>query len=199
MRIGFDVDGVLADFCSAYERLIVKETGVNNFPPYAGEDRPSWNWPQVNHGYTDQQIAGVWAAIKTSPNFWAALEETTDFFRFYNWFYATRTQHDFYFVTSRPGVTAKAQTESWFIHHLLYRPTVLISSQKGAICNALNLDYYVDDNAENIESVVNLSPGTGAFLIDRTYNRHLNVGTRIPNLQRFLDTVGSCLTAPVAA
>lgn len=186
MRIGFDIDGVLADFCTAYETLIVKQTKRNDFPKWTRDEGPvTWNWPE-HFGYSKEEVGAAWKHIKNSHLFWHDLEALPEAYHFYEWLLDKGPLHELYFVTARPGLMVKAQTEQWFKRYFNEFVTVLISDQKGAIANALSLDYYVDDKLENIESVQLLSPGTQAFLIDRAYNRKREVNHRISDLETFL-------------
>lgn len=192
MRIGFDIDGVLANFPPAYEKLFVEVTGENRFAPFTPDEGPvSWNWPSDAYGYTSAQTSEVWRRIKASKTFWYELETMPAFSLFRDWFMFLEGA-ELYFVTARPGTQTKWQTELWFQKHLNFRPTVLISEEKGMVCRALNLDYYVDDKAENIVDVGVKSPNTKAYLLDRAYNRHMNPGgVRLANLAEFLQVLRS--------
>lgn len=195
MRIGFDIDGVLADFCTAYEHEVVAMAGgVNLFQPWAMNVGPvTWNWPE-HYGYTKEIVSAVWNKIKASNDFWLNLSALPEMDLFAAWHYQMRGNHEMYFVTARPGREVKLQTELWLRQRLSLEYneniTVLISDQKGMICRALNLDMYVDDKAENVQSVMDQSVTTNPYLIDRAYNRHMNPGRRIASLEEFLATVG---------
>lgn len=174
MKIGFDVDGVLANFCTAYEALHVEVTGRNNFAPYDDETGPiTWNWPRV-YGYTAEETNEVWNRIKKSSRFNMTLTALPDAEVLSDWYWrGNQYPHDIYFVTARVG-GAKRQTEHWleaFLGHDEEPLTVLIASDKGAIAKALNLDIYVDDNWHNAYNTGKASPTTQVFLIDRAYNR----------------------------
>lgn len=172
MKIGIDIDGVLADFCTAYEALHVEVTGRNTFAPYGQEEGPvTWNWPVV-YGYTKEETAEVWNRIKSSDNFNMLLKTLPDARALRHW--RGVRKHDVYFVTARVGERVKWQTEEWLQDVFGYydeTPTVLIASDKGAIAKALNLDIYVDDNWHNAYNTGVASPTTQVYLIDRAYNR----------------------------
>jgi deoxypyrimidine-specific 5' nucleotidase type C protein (NT5C) len=196
VKIGFDVDGVLANFCTSYEALHVAVRGANHFAPWALSEGPvSWNWPE-EYGYTPEETAEVWQAIKESSTFWMNLSTLPDFEGFKRWWETATgllSSKEIYFISDRPGRYVKKQTELWLANHLvletvMYSPTVLISGQKGEIAHALKLDYYVDDKAENVVDVQRKSPDTKVFLLDRAYNRHYAFapGVRIKSLSEFL-------------
>lgn len=196
MRIGFDVDGVLANFCDAYETACIQAAeGKNLFQPWSLQDGPvTWNWPE-HYGYTKEEVGRVWQMIKNSNHFWSDLTALPDMLVLERWLvknWRANVIDEMYFVTSRPGINAKAQTEDWFLNkgNGIFA-TVLISDEKGLIAKGLNLDFYVDDKIENVESVIEHSPKTRVSLMDREYNRkaaHLDL-YRISNLSQFLDSV----------
>jgi uncharacterized protein len=174
VRIGFDVDGVLADFPTTYQKLVVEVTGQNLFHEGDAENPPAWDWAAYR-GYRSEDIGRVWGTIKRSPSFWYGLGPLDGCTTLSLVLPALEDRHDVYFVTSRPGATAKRQSEAWLYRHLPYRdmglhPTVLISSAKGAAAKALALDCYLDDNRDNAIDVA-VSSTARSYLLDRPYNQ----------------------------
>lgn len=173
MRIGFDVDGVLADFNTGFIKRVIHVTGVDLFPPRPF-DIPMWDYPQ-HYGYTEAQVNAVWENIKADATFWRRLPEYpgTESFLFGTIESLDREGNDVYFITSRPGIAAKKQTENWIRAAGLnwMEPTVLISSAKGLCAHALRLDIYVDDRWENCLDVVATSEGTKVYLLDQPWNQ----------------------------
>lgn len=188
MRIGIDIDGVLADFYSAYERLCIEVEGVDHFGVHRfPQEYPcTWNWPE-HYGYSDATVKEVWRRIKTSRDFWAKLTTLPDM----GYLSYIPTGAEVYFITARPGLNPKYQTEMWFRYYDVPSPTVLISDQKGLCCAALNLDKYIDDKWENVIDAAETSFAT-VFLIDRPYNRF---ETDLPI--RRVKTLREALEAPV--
>lgn len=186
MRIGCDVDGVLARFDEAYAELITAETGIQ-FPTDDIENWPAtWYWERdalKQHGYSKNDAHNVenkvWTYIKSS-GFWGGLHaykgvpEAIDRLNT-----MSVDGHDIYFITSRPGHLAKFWTELWLDRLGMSRPTVLIASDKGSVAKGLELDAFIDDKPENIADVHLASPNTMVILINRPYNRsvqHLSLG-----------------------
>lgn len=192
VRIGIDIDGVLADFNSSFIELVKEVTGRNLFPE--GYWPHTWNYPEAL-GYTAEEVGAVWDHIKAGGTFWRELEPLPDMEVLKDWFFsppASDEYHEFYFVTSRMGIAVKMQTEEWLDEQMgVSGHTVLISSEKGAIAKALKLGYYADDRAENIMDVERTSPDTFAYLIEQPWNQHLPVGRRIPGIKDFLDIIDS--------
>jgi len=176
MRIGFDCDGILANFIPAYQALTVKVAGCDLFAPNDVNHPPCWDWPQYR-GYSADTMAAVWQRIATSPNFWLGLEPIWDSMNTLALCIEDLEQnHDVYFITARPGYRAKRQTESWLKTYLPYdddaiHPTVLLSNNKGAAAKALKLDAYVDDNLDNVKAVLQESQQTRVYLLNKSYNQ----------------------------
>lgn len=194
MRVGIDVDGVLANFQPAYISTIIAVTGRDLFPgPFGTFDIVTWNYPET-YGYTTDEMAQVWNEIKEDPSFWKNLAAYPDVQEFR----ATiadllNNGHDVYFITNRPGNSAKLQSETWLYNYLLLIewPTVLISAEKGECCHALNLTHYIDDNNENCADVQQKSPSTRLFMLARTWNEVIPGVLRIGSLSIFSQAVMS--------
>jgi 5'(3')-deoxyribonucleotidase len=170
MVIGVDVDGVLANFNKAYRQRLIKITGRALIPE--GEDPPCWNYAP-HYGYTKEEDSRVWESIKEDRDFWRGLEalpgarallfalQDVQFYR----------DAEIYFITSRPGATAKEQTERWLEAHGFIDPTVLIArGEKGFFAQGLRLTHFLDDKPENCYSVKQASPKTHNYLLSARYN-----------------------------
>lgn len=191
MRIGVDLDGCLANFESAAVPRIVEVTGRDLFPhqfvKQCGEyGPPVWEWPDY-YGYTKEEMTAVWGAITADNTFWLTLDEL-DGMRTLRLLWPTLAAHEVYFITNRPGIRAKHQSELWLFSHFLHAiwtqreavtqmqreawPTVLISAEKGKVASALRLDAYLDDKVENIQDVHREAWETRPFLLTRAYNTY---------------------------
>jgi 5'(3')-deoxyribonucleotidase len=194
MKVGFDIDGVLASFFCAYEQLTIKVDGRNLFPPLGPEQGPPvWDWPE-HYGYSKDTMTEVWDRIRHDVHFWKSLPELHNMHLLRHAWESIRHKHDIYFITDRVGATAKIQTEEWLTDALFekYRrtPTVLISGDKAGIARALKLDIYVDDKSESVEAV-SAVPFIQVYLQDRFYNRFCRQGKRIVNIQPVLEQLRS--------
>ena len=182
-RIGIDIDGVIANFYTAYENAVVEEAGgEDKFPARYPEILPPvWNWPE-HYGYDKMITQRVWMKIKESRDFWTKLQRLPDAAILVDsmpW-----AIHDVYFITDRAGVNAKQQTEIWLRERLgIMNPTVLVTPNKGLSAAALRLDVYVDDKGENVLDVEKQSPGTHVYIIDRPYNEHFKAQRRVSGLK----------------
>lgn len=192
MRIGIDIDGVLADFVPDYQRLHVKLTGRDTFVEGDNIDPPTWHWPALR-GYTPAETSTVWATIMADPNFWKRLvpmrHNIDSLSRVYRGL--GEAGHEVYFVTTRIGILAKQQTEMWLRQWVVGfgapggpEVTVLIArfGQKGLIAKGLGLDCFIDDNYDNCVEVVRDSPATRTYLLNRRYNAQGSQSKETPNI-----------------
>lgn len=201
MRIGVDVDGVLADFNESFIDTVKRLTGRDLFG--AGYVPTTWNYPEAV-GYTGPEVTQVWDTIKANPTFWLSLRPYWDAMTALEQLRVMSVEHDLYFITSRPGVKAKHQSEVWLATHsgdFAWNPTVLISSEKGKCAKALHLDYYVDDRYENVQDVVSETRGrTFAYMVDRPWNQSVPMEPRrVGSISDFLDIITHGKTANRAA
>lgn len=190
MRVGIDVDGVLANFFSAYEDAVATKAGRDLFPArYPEALPPVWDWPQ-HFGYTDAEMSAVWKDIKASDNFWQKLTPLAGANQLRGaapW----KAGHDVYFITNRPGATAKAQTEQWLRRFLsISIPTVLVCGDKGPLVNSLGLDCFLDDKPENVQDVDDAAPLCRTYLLSYPYNTWSVAGKRVGSVAEFLTAEG---------
>jgi len=192
MRIGFDIDGVLANFIAAYQGVIIASTGLDRFGPTDIFDPPCWDWPQYR-GYTEAEIKSVWAIIKQSPDFWANLKPDPGMTQLSRrWAQIHALHHDVVFATDRPGLNPLIQTKYWLHKYGCTYANVTISNQKGQFCADSHVDCYIDDRWDNIVAVTRESPSTRAYLLNRSYNLAIDDAsyTRVPSVEEFFRIEG---------
>lgn len=184
MRVGIDVDGIVANFFSAYEQAFIQVTGVDKFKgKYPDRLPPSWNWPQGD-GYTEEEVERVWAAIKADTVFWASLSTLPYADEFLK--RLDESQHEVYFVTDRPGLGPQVQTQYWLAQHGYWGPNVIISRKgKGIVCDALSLEVYIDDKTENLKDCWAKSPSTALYTLDYPYNTEGQDYAEVVTLEEF--------------
>jgi uncharacterized HAD superfamily protein len=173
MRIGIDLDGVLADFNTPFIALVEKHTGIK-LPAPSATYPDVWDF-HIAGGVTKAQASAMWEDIKTSY-FWAKQQPVPGALEALKLVNALAQEPYFwnvYFITSRHGERAKWMAEAWLCMAGIDNPTVLIAHQKGGVVGGLELDAFIDDKPENIRDAYN---GTAdgnihLFLVDAPYNR----------------------------
>jgi hypothetical protein len=176
--IGVDIDGVLANFNAGYRRKLIEVTGRDLIPEEVcrgsrpGEEPPCWNYAP-HYGYTREEDHATWESIKSDYQFWQSLQPLPGGTAMLRTLKAAEFERDaeIYFITSRPGRTAKEQTEWWLQTRGFSHATVMIArGEKGFFANGLGLTHFVDDKPENCESVKIARPGAHNYLLSCRYN-----------------------------
>jgi hypothetical protein len=168
MKIGFDIDGVLADFDAGFDALLHQlDSNLVKFPLKGSQHPPVWDWPQ-HYGASDQLVDRAWSVIKNTTDFWRKLPA----FECANFVLGRANMlralgHEVYYVTARLGAGAKAQTEDWLMANGAISPTVILAKDKGPVFSGLKLDAFIDDKPENLEV---LPIRTKAFLVKRPFS-----------------------------
>jgi hypothetical protein len=150
LRLGFDVDGVLADFHAAFgraaRRVLRRDVDVPDTP-----DQPAATLRQ-------HDIERVWKTVEGTVNWWLTLSpcEPDQIPRLYDT--ARRHGWEVFFLTKRPataGETVQLQTQYWLEQHGFYLPSVVtVPGSRGELANSLRLDLVVDDLFANCVEVI---------------------------------------------
>jgi hypothetical protein len=161
LRVGFDLDGVLADLGSAMER---------HCDALFATPRPGGAGDEASRLVLSARLQRqLWKHVRSIENFWETLDETepgivarvAELACTYGW--------EVIFLTKRPktaGATAQIQSQRWLEAHGFRLPSVyVVQRSRGAIAAALGLDVFVDDRPENCLDVLTEST-THAILMD---------------------------------
>jgi hypothetical protein len=218
MRIGCDLDGVLADLNRAFITVAVRrypELDVSAVTAAAvvaaapgaiddGEQGPA-EAPPVDGGplvaLTRRQMDETWKELCAVPDFWETLEEIEDGAVARLAALADARQWEVVFLTSRPrsaGRLVQRQSQRWLDRKGFSFPSVyVVHKSRGRIAEALALDVVIDDRAENCLDVA-LESKARAILIWRgeassvpTSAKRLGIGV--------VPTVAACLDLLVEA
>jgi len=151
-RIGFDVDGVVADFLATWTRYLhdIAGTPCHTYPEMTTTDLAA------HYGVTNKEISLAWRAFYKTENVWEKLPSliTDD-----EWWRLRRLMDtwDIAWITARrnsKGRSAQAQTARWLQWHLLKEPVVFVAEHmplKHLICEQLNIRIMVDDHPKAIK------------------------------------------------
>jgi hypothetical protein len=218
LRIGFDLDGVLADMESELTRQAralfgEQVTGAEEFageaPPVAAATEPPDGAvepaaaeapadsvpPLLRLNITPRQERKLWAHVGTIENFWLTLSELEPGVVGRLAALAAERRWELIFLTKRPdtlGATAQVQSQRWLESKGFPLPSVyVVQGSRGRIAAALALDIVVDDRPENCLDVV-VDSSARAILVWREDEERLPAAARRLGIG-VVKTVGECL------
>lgn len=172
LRIGFDLDGVLADMETALireaEKLFGPSVGQSATPPAAAAPHASMsdlvpedvsdNAPLRHELHlTAKQRRLLWRQVSAIDGFWESLEEIEPGIVASLASIATERRWEIMFLTRRPataGATSQVQSQRWLEAKGFRFPSVyVVTGSRGLIASALSLDIVVDDTPSNCVDV----------------------------------------------
>ena len=194
LRIGMDIDGVLADFRTAFHLAAKKSLN---------RDVREVTDPKSSEQLDDRDVRRVWEYIARTTNWWMDLQpyEQDQIARLYD---LTRAASwEVVFVTNRPasaGDSVQFQTQWWLERQGFYLPAVVtVPGSRGELANALRFDLLVDDLLRNCIDVVSGSACKSILMLreeDDTMRQHATnrgigvvatLGQLLPVLERLHD------------
>lgn len=161
LRVGIDIDGVLADFRTAFHAAA---RGLVDASLQVGDA------DEADRVLSESAIKRAWREVSDTHNWWTTLSafEPAEIARLYA--LARRYKWEVFFLTKRPptrGDTVQIQTQAWLEQQGFYLPAVVtVPGSRGELANALRLDFVVDDQELNCVEVISAS-GAKALLMLR--------------------------------
>jgi hypothetical protein len=173
LRIGCDLDGVLADMELALEQLAEKLFGArvkdpkkdgsgwstltawmsDIVPEQATDDAPLLHEMKL----TAKQRRVLWRAVRARDGFWESLEEIEPGAVARLGKIAIERRWEIIFLTRRSataGATPQIQSQRWLEAKGFRLPSVfVVTGSRGSIASALGLDIVVDDAPQNLLDV----------------------------------------------
>lgn len=162
IRVGFDVDGVIANFNKTF-----RETALQVEGPAHAHGRPHGSPRALNA----DAVKRVWEHIGRTPQWWLQLEpyEPGVIQRLYRM--SRERRWEVYFLTTRPssaGETTQFQTQWWLECNGFPMPSVMtVPGSRGDAANALKLDITIDDRLTNCVDIIAASRSKAVLLLRR--------------------------------
>jgi hypothetical protein len=160
LRVGIDIDGVLADFRTAFHAAA---RGLVDASLQVGDA------DEADSVLSESAIKRAWREVSDAHNWWTTLSafEPAEIARLYT--LARRHKWEVFFLTKRPptrGDTVQIQTQSWLEQQGFYLPAVVtVPGSRGELANALRLDFVVDDQELNCVEVISASGAKAVLML----------------------------------
>jgi len=153
-RIGFDLDGCVADFLATWTRYLhdIAGTPCHTYPEMTTTDLAA------HYGVSKRQVNQAWRAFYQTENVWEKIPSliTND-----EWWRlrCLADTWDIAWITARrdsKGRSAQEQSTRWLQWHLLREPVVFVAEHmplKSLICDRLDIRIMVDDHPRAIKAL----------------------------------------------
>lgn len=154
IRVGFDVDGVIANFNKTFRETAARVEGSGG---------------PASRALAADAMKRVWDHIGRTAQWWLQLDayEPDQIERLYR--VSRERRWEVYFMTTRPssaGETTQFQTQWWLETKGFPMPSVLtVPGSRGDAANALKLDIAVDDRLTNCVDIVAASRAKAVLLL----------------------------------
>lgn len=168
MRLGLDIDGVVADFLSPFLALLETKITVG---PILADSITSVDFrehPLLN----EEAVNECTAEVMADPSFWSGLDSllsTQQWARLEAW----SRQGQLAFVTHRSGSGSydiHEITHRWLQHHGIQQPVLHTTAElKSKTVSQLGIEVFVDDNYENCQDVAERTDAV-VLMPHRCYN-----------------------------
>jgi len=205
LRIGCDLDGVLADMESELVHQAMELFGDPPSGDDSGDDgfhvessvavRPSRLPRLATMALTERQQRQLWRHVEMIEGFWETLHEIEPGVVAELASLAAERRWELIFLTKRPetaGATTQVQTQRWLQAHGFPMPSVfVVQGSRGRVAAAFDLHAVVDDRPENCLDVV-LDSTSRAFLVWRHDESRLPVTAKRPGV-RVVSSMAECL------
>jgi uncharacterized HAD superfamily protein len=169
MIVGFDIDGVLADFITPFLQLLAQRTGTRSIDPASVIDPNFLAHPFI----TPAMIFDCMEAVSYDPEFWRAL---TPLLTAKQWRELDRIcrAHQTVFITHRwvrDSYDINRVTCDWLRSHGVSDPVVYFTqNKKSVLVRELGIGLFVDDRHENCHDVASETEAV-VFMPHRPYNQ----------------------------
>ena len=176
MRVGLDIDGVVADFQSAIREMAALELGRELPPADRWAIWETWGitqerWDELLAAFTEREGWRWLSPYHSASTYLRSLEDAG---------------HTIYYITARP-LAASWMTFEWLDRHGFPCEDVCFYVDKAAAAKNMELDIYIDDHPPTVQAV--RGAGIEAYVLDRPWNRDDDEQPRMQSLVEYVHRV----------
>ncbi len=161
IKIGVDIDGVLADFTVAARDVCKK---LFNGRPDDSLVQTGWGFDSLGMSSEEENL--MWKAIDKSEDWWMNLKKLPDTYMLEQ--LMDTGKYRIVFITNRKDGTGNPvdyQSSEWLSEKFnLRHANVILSDDKGPVVKGLKLDYYIDDRDKNVLEVLQAAPNCKTYM-----------------------------------
>lgn len=174
VRIGLDLDGVVADWVTSATKLL-RDRGseIPDLPP------PYWDWLKEHARPEDWKW--LWGpGMKYSYQFAEPYKGSVEFAN------ALKKRGDVVIMTSRPK-GSWTTTIQWWWDHMGYTPAGFNFFDSGLDKHQVQVDLFIEDNVEYAEDYATYDKNCSArvFLLDRSWNVNYNLSYGVERVKDY--------------
>lgn len=169
MRLGFDIDEVMADIITSllkfmYDKYKISRS-ISVFEKYGLEE-----CRYIFNDKLNEEIKKQLRELVHSNTFLYGLRPIYGAIDSINALHSEG--HSIYFITSRPNKNKKV-TYDWFAKHEISYDDIVVTNgiSKGDVVNSLDLDMFVDDHGDYLNDIMSVNKiNTKLLLLDKPWN-----------------------------
>jgi hypothetical protein len=173
VNVGVDLDGVCTNFVKKFSTFANEMYGSQCHILEDLDAVKHWDWHRW-YPIKKADEDAIWKKIVETRDFWTSLEV----FNRGQWEYfidkiGKANNINVYFITTRSetiGMSATRQSAIWLMNNGWKYPFVIKTKQKEKFIENLNIEYFIDDKAENLISVKQHNPTCKVYAQDALYN-----------------------------